>query len=56
MELQERVIEHRLRGITKISMNQFGFMLEKVNHGSHFLNKTYDVVQGAEQGPTHGFH
>jgi hypothetical protein len=26
MKLWERVIEHRLRGTTQISMNQFGFM------------------------------
>ena len=26
MKLWERVIEHRLRAITRISMNQFGFM------------------------------
>ena len=26
MKLWERVIEHRLRGTTRISMNQFGFM------------------------------
>jgi hypothetical protein len=26
MKLRERVIEHRLRGMTHITMNQFGFM------------------------------
>jgi hypothetical protein len=26
MKLWERVIEHRLRGMTHITMNQFGFM------------------------------
>ena len=26
MKLWERVIEHRLRAITRVSMNQFGFM------------------------------
>jgi hypothetical protein len=29
MKLQERVIEYRLRGITEISLNQFGFMPER---------------------------
>ena len=29
----------------------------KVNHRGNFLNKTtYGAVQGAEEGPTHGFH
>jgi hypothetical protein len=37
MELQERVIEHRLREITKISMNQFGFMLERPTVEAIFL-------------------
>jgi hypothetical protein len=27
-KLRERVIEHHLRGITRISFNQFGFLLE----------------------------
>ena len=40
MKLWERVIEHRLRAITRVSMNQFGFMPGRSNHGSHFLNKT----------------
>ena len=40
MKLWERVIEHRLRAITWVSMNQFGFMPGRSNHGSHFLNKT----------------
>jgi len=26
MKLWERVIEHRLRGMTRVTMNQFGFM------------------------------
>jgi hypothetical protein len=26
MKLWERVIEHRLRGLTHVTMNQFGFM------------------------------
>ena len=29
MKLWERVIEHRLRAITQVSMNQFGFMPER---------------------------
>ena len=33
------------------------FHARKVNHRSNFSNKTsYGAVQGAEEGPTHGFH
>jgi hypothetical protein len=37
MKLWERVIEHRLRGETKVSINQFGFMLERSTMESIFL-------------------
>jgi hypothetical protein len=57
MTLWERVVEHHLREITRISINKFGLMFRKVsddlykpiwfharkvNHGSHFLNKISD--------------
>jgi hypothetical protein len=29
MKLWERIIEHRLRGVTKVTKNQFGFMSER---------------------------
>jgi hypothetical protein len=37
MKLWERVIEHRLRGTTRISMNQFGFMLGRSTIEAIFL-------------------
>ena len=37
MKLWERVIEHRLRAITRISMNQFGFMPERSTMEAIFL-------------------
>ena len=39
MKLWERVIEHRLRAITRV-YKPIWFHARKVNHGSHFLNKT----------------
>jgi hypothetical protein len=40
MKLWERVIEHRLRAITRISMNQFSFIPERSTMEAIFLNKT----------------
>ena len=37
MKLWERVIEHRLRAITRVSMNQFGFMSERSTMEAIFL-------------------
>jgi predicted phosphoadenosine phosphosulfate sulfurtransferase len=37
MKPWERVIEHRLRGITKISLNQFSFMLGRSSMEAIFL-------------------
>ena len=37
MKLWERVIEHRLRTITRVSMNQFGFMPERSTMEAIFL-------------------
>jgi hypothetical protein len=37
MKLWERVLEHCLRGITRISMNQFDFMPERLTMGAIFL-------------------
>jgi hypothetical protein len=37
MKLWERVIEHRLRGITGISLNQFGFMPRRSTIEAIFL-------------------
>jgi hypothetical protein len=37
MKLWDRVIKHRLRGITRIPTRQFGIHARKVNHGSYFL-------------------
>ena len=40
MKLCERVIEHRLRAITRGLYEPIWFYARKVNHGSYFLNKT----------------
>jgi hypothetical protein len=37
MKLWERVIDHRLRGMTHITMNQFGFMLGRSTMEAIFL-------------------
>ena len=37
MKLWERVIEHRLRGMTRVTMNQFGFMLGRSTIEAIFL-------------------
>ena len=37
MKLKERVIEHRLRAITRVSLNQFGFMPERSTMEAIFL-------------------
>jgi Reverse transcriptase (RNA-dependent DNA polymerase) len=37
MKLWERVIEHRLRKLTTVSKNQFGFMLERSTMDAIFL-------------------
>ena len=37
MKLWERVIEHRLRAITRVSMNQFGFMPRRSTMEAIFL-------------------
>ena len=56
MKLWERVIEHRLRAITRVSMNQFGFMPERSTMEAIFLIRSYGAVLGKEEGPTHGFY
>jgi hypothetical protein len=37
MKLWERIIEHRLRGVTNITKNQFGFMSERSTMEAIFL-------------------
>jgi hypothetical protein len=39
MKLWERIIEHRLREVTNITENQFGFMPEKSTMEAIFLIK-----------------
>jgi hypothetical protein len=41
LKVWERIIEHGVREVLMISMNQFGFIL-KGQPCSHFLNKTCD--------------
>jgi hypothetical protein len=38
MKLWERIIDHRLRGVTNVTENQFGFMPE-IDYGGDFLDK-----------------
>jgi hypothetical protein len=37
MKLWERIIEHRLRGVTNVTENQFGFMTERLTMEAIFL-------------------
>jgi hypothetical protein len=37
MKLWERIIEHRLRGVTNVTKNQFGFMLRRSTMKTIFL-------------------
>jgi hypothetical protein len=37
MKLWERIIEHRLRGVTNVTENQFGFMSARSNMKAIFL-------------------
>jgi hypothetical protein len=37
MKLWERIIEHRLRGVTNVTKNQFGFMPGRSTMGAIFL-------------------
>jgi hypothetical protein len=39
MKLQERIIEHRLRGVTNVNENQFGFMPGRLTMEAIFLIK-----------------
>jgi hypothetical protein len=39
MKLRERIIEHRLRGVTNITENQFGFMQGRSTIEAIFLIK-----------------
>jgi succinate dehydrogenase/fumarate reductase flavoprotein subunit len=39
MKLWDRVIEHRLRGMAHITMNQFGFMPERSTMEAIFLTR-----------------
>ena len=44
VKLWERVIEHRLRAITRVSMNQFGFMPGRSTMEAIFLIRSYGAV------------
>jgi hypothetical protein len=41
MNLWKRIIEHRLRGVTNVTENQFGFMIHarEIDYGDDFLDK-----------------
>jgi hypothetical protein len=41
MKLWERIIEHRLRGVTNVTENQFGFMPERSTMESIFLIRQF---------------
>jgi hypothetical protein len=57
MKLWERAIEHRLRRMTSVTKNQFGFMLGRSTMEAIFFGTTtYRKVQGAEEGPAYRFH
>jgi hypothetical protein len=37
VKLWDRIIEHRLKGVTNVTENQFGFMLREIDYGDNFL-------------------
>jgi hypothetical protein len=41
MKLCERIIEHRLRGVTNVTENQFGFMSERSTMEMIFLIRQF---------------
>jgi hypothetical protein len=50
MKLWERIIEHRLRGVTNITENQFGFMPGRSDYGGDFFDKaTYGEMKGQKK-------
>jgi hypothetical protein len=51
----ERVIKHRLRNLTTISKNQFGFMPRRSIMEAIFLT-TYGETSGIEEGPTYDIY
>jgi hypothetical protein len=57
MKLWERVIEHRLRKLTIVSKNQFGFMPGRSTMEAIFFDKTtYGETSGTEEGPTYDIY
>ena len=57
MKLWERVIEHRLKRVTSVTQNQFGFMPRRSTMEAIFFNTTIDgEIYGAEEGLAHGLY
>ena len=56
MKLWERVIEHRLRAITRVSMNKFGFMPRRSTMEAIFLIRQVMERYREKKKPTHGFY
>jgi hypothetical protein len=55
--MRERIIEHRLRGVTNVSENQFGFMLKRSTMEAIFLiRKLMEEMQGAKEISAYDFH
>ena len=50
MKLWERVIEHRLRRMTSVTKNQFGFMPGRSAMEAIFLVRQLMVREGAKEG------
>jgi hypothetical protein len=57
MKLCERIIEQRLRGITNVAENQFGFMLGRLTMEAILLiRQLMERCRGAKERPAYGFY
>ncbi|ONM55522.1 hypothetical protein ZEAMMB73_Zm00001d020743 [Zea mays] len=56
MKLWERVIEHRLRKMTSVTQNQFGFMPGDQLWRPFLTKTTYGEIQRTKERPAYGLH
>jgi hypothetical protein len=57
MKLWERIIKHRLRGVTNVTENQFRFMSGRSTMEAIFLNKaTFGEMYGTKERHVYDFY
>jgi hypothetical protein len=56
INLWERIIKHRLRGVTNVIGNQFGFMPARSTMEIIFLIRPLMEIQGTKERPAYGIH